>query len=83
MSNDDLANELGKLLIYQNEKGETKIDAYFSDKTVWMTQRNIALLYQTTTQNITLHINNIITDGELDEISTCKDYLQVQIGLEK
>lgn len=79
MSNDDLANELGKLLIYQNEKGETKIDAYFSDKTVWMTQRNIALLYQTTTQNITLHINNIITDGELDEISTCKDYLQVQI----
>ncbi len=79
MSNDDLANELGKLLIYQNEKGETKIDAYFSDETVWMAQRNIALLYQTTTQNITMHINNIIIDGELDEISTCKDYLQVQI----
>lgn len=78
MSNDDIVNNLGKLLIYQNEKGETKIDAYFSDDTVWMTQRSLAQLYQTTPQNVTMHINNIFQDGELEDISTCKDYLQVQ-----
>lgn len=69
---------LGKILIYQNEKGDTKIDVYFEDETIWMTQKNIAELYQTTPQNITLHIRNIYTDGELDEMATCKNYLQVQ-----
>ena len=68
----------GQILIYQNEKGDTKIDAYFNDETIWMTQKSIAELYQTTPQNITLHIKNIYSDGELDELSTCKNYLQVQ-----
>ena len=68
----------GKILIYQNEKGDTKIDVYFEDETVWMTQKSIAELYQTTPQNITLHIKNIYQDGELEEKSTCKNYLQVQ-----
>lgn len=71
-------NVNGNLLIYQNEKGNTRIDAYFNDETIWMTQKNISELYQTTTQNITSHIKNIYSDGELDEISTCKNYLQVQ-----
>ncbi len=57
----------GRILIYQNEKGDTKIDVYFEDDTIWMTQKNIAELYQTTPQNITLHIKNIYTDGELEE----------------
>ncbi|HBM98550.1 MAG TPA: hydroxyacid dehydrogenase, partial [Ruminococcus sp.] len=65
------------MLIYQNEKGDTKIDVYFEDDTIWMTQKNIAELYQTTPQNITLHIKNIYTDGELEELATCKNYLQV------
>ena len=68
----------GNILIYQTEKGDTKIDAYFNDETIWMTQKSIAELYQTSTQNITLHIKNIYSDGELDESSTCKNYLQVQ-----
>ena len=68
----------GKILIYQNEKGDTKIDVYFSENSVWMTQKTIAELYQTTTQNITLHIKNIYEDGELAIESTCKEYLQVQ-----
>lgn len=76
MSNE--ISESGRVLIYQTEKGDTKIDVYFSDDTVWMTQKTIAELYQTTPQNITLHIKNIYQDGELDEISTCKKYLQVQ-----
>ena len=65
-------------MIYQTEKGDTKIDAYFNDETIWMSQKSIAELYQTTPQNITTHIKNIYGDGELDENSTCKNYLQVQ-----
>ena len=76
MSN-ELANT-GKILIYQNEKGDKKIDVYCTEETIWMTQRTMAELYQTTPQNITTHIKNIYEDGELDMDSTCKDYLQVQ-----
>ncbi len=76
--NNELSNT-GKILIYQNEKGDTKVDVYFSDDTIWMTQRTMADLYQTTPQNITTHIKNIYEDGELEPDSTCKDYLQVQI----
>lgn len=75
---DNMPDNSGQILIYQNEKGDTKIDAYFNDETIWMTQKSIAELYQTTPQNITLHIKNIYSDGELDELSTCKNYLQVQ-----
>lgn len=73
-----MENSNGNILIYQNEKGDTKIDAYFNDETIWMTQKSIAELYQTSPQNITTHIKNIFSDGELDQSSTCKDYLQVQ-----
>ena len=68
----------GNILIYQNEKGDTKVDAYFDDANIWMSQKSIAELYHTTSQNITLHIKNIYEDNELQEISTCKNYLQVQ-----
>ena len=71
-------NFQGNILIYQNEKGDTKVDAYFNDSTIWMTQKSISQLYQTSPQNVTLHIKNIYADGELYEEATCKDYLQVQ-----
>ena len=73
----DLENT-GKILIYQNEKGDTRIDVYFEEDTIWMTQRSMAELYQTSPQNITQHIGHIYEDGELDEEATCKNYLQVQ-----
>lgn len=68
----------GKILIYQTEKGDTKIDVYFENDTIWMSQRGIAELYQTSPQNITMHIRNIYSDGELEEEATCKNNLQVQ-----
>ena len=71
-------DSIGKILIYQTEKGDTKIDVCFQDETIWMSQRNIAELYQTTPQNITIHMKNIYADGELSETSTCKEFLQVQ-----
>lgn len=66
------------MLIYQNEKGDTKVDVYFFKKDIWMSQAAIAQMYNTTPQNITMHIKNIYEDGELDEESTCKEFLQVQ-----
>lgn len=81
-----MSNELtntGRILIYQNEKGDTKVDVYFADDTIWMTQRTLAELYQTTPQNITTHIKNIYEDHELNEEATCKDYLQVQLEGER
>ena len=56
-----MSNEVentGKILIYQNEKGDTKIDVYFEEDTIWMTQRSMAELYQVTPQNITTHIKS-------------------------
>ncbi|MCG3417575.1 virulence RhuM family protein [Oceanobacillus jordanicus] len=66
------------ILIYQTEEGNTKIDVRLENETVWMTQKAIAELYQTSSQNITLHIRNIYAEEELQEEATCKYYLQVQ-----
>ena len=67
-----------QFIIYISEKGNTKIDVLFQNETVWLTQNQIADLFQTTKQNISLHINNIHKENELDEFSTVKDFLTVQ-----
>ena len=46
----------GNILIYQNEKGDTKIDAFFNDSTIWMSQRSIAELHQTSFQGFVIVI---------------------------
>ena len=69
----------GEILIYQSESGDTKIDVYLEDGTVWLSQALIAELYQTTPQNIIMHTKNIYKDCELTEAATCKQSLQVQI----
>jgi hypothetical protein len=68
-----------QIIIYQSENGETKLDVRFHDETVWLTQKLIADLFQTTTQNITIHLKNIFEEGELEEKATCKEFLQVQV----
>ncbi|MCL2111284.1 MAG: virulence RhuM family protein [Clostridiales bacterium] len=68
----------GEILIYKTERGDIKVDAYFSDEMVWLSQASIARLYQTTPQNIIMHTRNIYKEGELEEQATCKNYLQVQ-----
>ena len=70
---EELANT-GKILIYQNEKGDTKIDVYFAEDTIWMTQRTMAELYQVDVRTINEHIGNILTDGELDEAATIRNF---------
>ena len=66
----------GQLLIYQD--GGLNLQVRLDGQTVWLTQAQIAELYQTTPQNITLHIQGIYDDHELPEQSTCKEYLQVR-----
>ncbi|HJG78555.1 virulence RhuM family protein [Phocaeicola barnesiae] len=68
--NDKLPNNTGKLLIYQNEKGDTKIDVYFVDGDIWMTQKALTELYQVSKSSISEHIKNIFDDGELTESET-------------
>ena len=67
-----------KIIIYQTQDGQTKIDVRIDNETVWLTQNQMAELFQTTKQNISLHIKNIFEEGELTEVSTVKDYLIVQ-----
>ncbi len=70
--------EENKIIIYQSEDGQTQIDVRLENDTVWLTQAQMAELFQKTPQNITMHIRNAYNDGELDKESTCKEFLQVQ-----
>ena len=68
----------GEIVLYRTQDGRTRVSCRFDDESVWLTQAAIADLFQTTTQNITLHIGAIYQEGELREDSTCKEYLQVR-----
>ncbi len=68
----------GEIILFQSNDGHTKIQVRFEDKSVWLTQAAIAELFQTTPQNITIHLKSIFEEGELSEEATCKEYLQVQ-----
>jgi hypothetical protein len=67
-----------EMLLYQTEDGQTKIDVRLENETVWLSQMQMVELFQTTKQNISLHIKNIYKEGELNESSTVKEYLTVQ-----
>jgi len=66
---------MNDILIYQAEDGSTKIQVQLNDNTVWLTQAAMMELFQTTKQNISLHIKNIFQEGELEENSVVKEYL--------
>ena len=67
-----------QIIIYQTESGETKLDVRFQDETVWLTQKLMAELFQTTVPNINMHLKSIFKEEELKENSTIKDFLIVQ-----
>ena len=68
-------NHDSEILMYQTEDGQTKIDVRMEDETVWLTQSQMAELFQTTKQNVSLHINNCFHEGELNENAVVKEYL--------
>lgn len=67
-----------KILIYQSDSGEARLEVRLQDETVWLTQNLMAELYGTTKQNISLHIQNIFEEGELAPEATVKKYLTVR-----
>jgi hypothetical protein len=68
----------GQFLVYQTEDGKLKIDVRFEGETVWLTQQHMAELFQTTKQNVSLHIQNIYEERELERGATVKKSLTVQ-----
>ncbi|RKX37916.1 MAG: hydroxyacid dehydrogenase [Verrucomicrobia bacterium] len=68
----------GELLLYQSPDGQVKLNVRLEGETVWLTQQLISELFQTTPQNVTIHLKRIYEEGELAETATCKDFLQVQ-----
>ncbi|WFE84902.1 MULTISPECIES: virulence RhuM family protein [Parabacteroides] len=67
----------GEIIVYQPEN-TLQLEVRMENETVWLTQAQMAELFETTPQNITLHIKNVYTEQELDADSTCKDFLQVR-----
>jgi hypothetical protein len=68
----------GEILIYRSKQGKTKIDVRLENESVWLTQKQLAELFQTTVPNINMHIKNIIGEGELEAVRTIQDFLIVQ-----
>lgn len=72
-------DDQGEIVIYQSKTGNTKIDVRFVDETVWLTQQQMAELFQSSRTNIVEHIRHIYEEGELDEASTCRNFRQVRM----
>lgn len=71
-------NNHGEILIYQSEDGLTNIEVKMQDETVWLSQQQMADLFQTSRTNIVEHIKHIYAEDELDEASTCRKFRQVR-----
>ncbi|OFV93128.1 MAG: hypothetical protein A3G76_16820 [Acidobacteria bacterium RIFCSPLOWO2_12_FULL_65_11] len=68
----------GEFLFYQTEDGRTRLQVRMEGETVWLSHRDMAELFQTTKQNVNLHIQNIFDEGELTPEANVKDYVTVQ-----
>ena len=68
----------GELLMYETEDGKARIDCRLSGETLWLSQAQMAELFQTTSQNITLHLKALYEEGEINKAATSKDFLQVR-----
>jgi len=72
------SDNTSQFIIYQTEDGQTKLDVRFQDETVWLSQQLMAELFQTSTDNISLHLKNIYGEAELTEQATTEDYSVVR-----
>lgn len=67
-----------QIIIYQSDEGKTRIDVTFTGDTLWLSQQQMAELYQSSRSNVIEHIRHIYEDGELEEQSTCRKFRQVR-----
>ena len=68
----------GEIVVYQSKEGITRVNVRLQDETVWLTQQQMAELFQTSRTNVVEHIKNIYEEGELTENSTCRKFRQVR-----
>jgi len=74
----------GSIVLYTTPDGVTQLDVKLENETVWLTQAQMAMLFESTPQNITMHIRNIYKAEELPQSPTCKEFLQVRMeGIDK
>ncbi len=71
-------NNKGEILLYQNNKGNIKLEVNIQEETVWLNRNQMALLFDRDVKTIGKHINNIFREGELVEISTVENFATVQ-----
>ena len=67
-----------QITFYQSSDGSVNIEVLYVEENIWLTQKKMAELFDTTSQNITQHLKNIYLEGEINQKGTCKDFLQVQ-----
>ena len=77
-NNIDPQDEMSEFLLYTTPSGDIKVEIFFHGENVWLTQKRMAELFDTTKQNIAQHLKNIFEDGELDEEATVKKFFTVQ-----
>ncbi len=68
----------GEIVLYKTPEGDTQFDVKLEEDTVWLNQAQMVRLFKSTKQNVSLHINNVFKEGELNKSSTVKEYLTVQ-----
>lgn len=66
---------MGAIVLYQTSDGQTNLEVKLENETVWLTQAQMAMLFETTKQNVSLHITNLFKEGELEKEVVVKDYL--------
>ena len=73
----DITPQQNNFILYTTPEDKIKLNVLLQNETIWLTQKSMTILFDTTPQNITIHLKNIFESGELEEHSTCKEFLQV------
>ena len=68
----------GEVVVYEAADGEVQVDVRLDSETVWLTQRQMAHVFDTTPENVLMHLRNVFSSGELEQTATTKDFLVVQ-----
>jgi hypothetical protein len=73
-----MAQKDNKIILYKDEEGKLSVNTLFADEDVWLTQEQLATIYQTTQENVSMHLSNIYKDKELEKEGTYKKFLLVR-----
>ena len=68
----------GQVVVYEASDGEVRVDVRFDRETVWLTQRQMAQVFDTTPENVLMHLRSVFSTKELEAMATTKDFLVVQ-----